>query len=117
MSGVLHNLKSNESLYNVVSGIDRNLFREYNVPYCTHQSNEVFFVVIADEAHIPTDIRKAWSGAQSHCLDNGVDLSFIIMNDYEYNNWVKMEVPYIKDVGTTTTPKLLESGYFSINGK
>jgi len=117
MSDILNHLKAYESLYKIISGIDKNLFKVYNIPYCTHQSNEVCFVVLTDDVHIPTDIRKAWSGAQSHCLDNGVTLSFIIMKVEEYKNWVNTELPYINDVECSATPKLLESGYFSIDRK
>ena len=117
MSDILNHLKAYESLYKIISGIDKNLFKVYNIPYCTHQSNEVCFVVLTDDVHIPTDIRKAWSGAQSHCLDNGVTLSFIIMKVEEYKNWVNTELPYINDVECSATPKLLESGYLSIDRK
>ena len=117
MSDILNHLKAYESLYKIISGIDKNLFKVYNIPYCTHQSNEVCFVVLTDDVHIPTDIRKAWSGAQSHCLDNGVTLSFIIMKVEEYKNWVYTELPYINDVECSATPKLLESGYLSIDRK
>ena len=120
MSGVLNHLKAYDSLYSIISGIDKNLFNVYNIPYCTHQSNEVCFVVLTDDVHIPTDISKAWSAAQSHCLENGVTLSFIIMKANEYKNWVnrsELESPYINDVECSATPKLLESGYFSIDRK
>lgn len=115
MSGVLNHLKGYESLYKIVSGIDKKLFKEYNIPYCTHQSNEVFFAIVSDDT--TTDIDVKWSGAKSQCLDKGVVISFIVMTIDEYKNWVNIELPYIKDVGITKTPKLLESGYFSINGK
>ena len=117
MSGVLNHLKGYESLYRIISGIDKTLFKVYNIPYCTHKSNEVFFVVISDTIHIPTEIREAWSVAQGYCLDNGVTLNLIIMTAEEYENWVNIKLPYINDVECTTTPKLLESGYFSIDGK
>ena len=115
MSGVLNHLKGYESLYRIISGIDKKLFKEYNIPYCTHKDNDVFFVVISDD--VTTDIDVEWSGAKSHCLDKGINLTIIVMTVDEYKNWVNIELPYIKNVGTTTTPKLLESGYFSINGK
>ena len=38
----------------------------------------------------------------------------------EYKKWVnnsKLESPYINDVECSATPKLLESGYFSIDRK
>ena len=120
MSGILNHLKAYESLYRIISGIDKNLFKVYNIPYCTHQSNEVFFVVMSDDVHIPTEIREAWSVAQGHCLDNGVTLNLIIMKVEDYKNWVndsKLESHYIKDVECCATPKLLESGYLSIDRK
>ena len=117
MSGILNHLKGYESLYRIISGIDKNLFNVYNIPYCTHQSNEVFFVVMSDDVHIPTDIREAWSVAQGHCLDNGVTLNLIIMKVEDYKNWVNTELPYIRDVECCATPKLLESGYLSIDRK
>jgi len=115
MSGVLNHLKGYESLYKIVSGIDKKLFKEYNIPYCTHQSNEVFFVVISDDA--TTDIDGEWSGARSHCLDKGINLTLIVMTIDEYKNWVNNELDYINDVECDATPKLLESGYFSIDRK
>jgi len=115
MSGVLNHLKGYESLYRIISGIDKKLFKEYNIPYCTHKDNDIFFVVISDDA--TTDIYGEWSGAKSHCLDKGINLTIIVMTVDEYKNWVNIELPYIKDVECSATPKLLESGYFSINGK
>jgi hypothetical protein len=72
---------------------------------------------MSDDVHIPTEIREAWSVAQGHCLDNGVTLNLIIMKVEEYKNWVNTELPYINDVECSATPKLLESGYFSIDRK
>jgi hypothetical protein len=72
---------------------------------------------MSDDVHIPTEIREAWSVAQGHCLDNGVTLNLIIMKVEDYKNWVNTELPYIKDVECCATPKLLESGYLSIDRK
>jgi hypothetical protein len=72
---------------------------------------------MSDDVHIPTEIREAWSVAQGHCLDNGVTLNLIIMKVEDYKNWVNTELPYIRDVECCATPKLLESGYLSIDRK
>ena len=118
MSGILNNLKGYEYLYNVVSGIDKKLFREYNIPYCTYESNTVFLVILSDD--ITSDMNRDWTNAKLHCLTNGVELDFVIITEDEYKNWVYAGLPYIRDVeqySNTTTLKLLESGYLSLNGK
>ncbi len=102
MNTLPSHLKNNKVLYDALSGIDKRVYTEYNVPYCTYESNIVFFIIIGDSEKTRND----WNLAKEHCIDKGVVLEFSIFTEDEYNNWVHDFFP---------EHKLLESGFFSLN--
>jgi len=100
MSGLSGYLKDNTFLYGVLSGIDKRLFKAYNIVYCTYENNEIFLLVVDDDDD--KNIDKYWSDIKSLCLEGGVLLEYVLIAD---RRRVHEEFPR----------KLLESGYISIN--
>jgi hypothetical protein len=106
VSGLHSHIKGNKFLSNVFSNIDKGLFREYNVTYCTYEKNKVFVIILSD---CFDDVMKTkWDEVKSHCLDNGIDLEFDIITEDDYKHWVNDLFP---------THKILENGYLSINDR
>lgn len=102
MNSLPSHLKDNKVLYNALSSIDKKVYTEYNVPYCTYESNTIFFIIIGDSEKT----RHDWNLAKEHCIDKGVVLEFSIVTEDEYISWVRDFFP---------EHKLLESGFFSLN--
>lgn len=106
MSGLHNHIKENKFLSNIFSDIDKGLFNEYNVPYCTYEKNNVFIIILSDR---DDDVVKTkWDEVKSHCLDNDIDLEFSIITEDDYKHWVHDLFP---------THKILENGYLSINDR
>ena len=104
MNSLPSHLKDNKVLYDALSGIDKRVYTEYNVSYCTYEGNTVFFIIIGDGEKTRDD----WNLAKEHCIDKGVILEFTIITKDEYDEWVRDLFP---------EHKLLESGYLSLNEK
>lgn len=104
MSGLHIHIKENKFLNNVFSDIDKRLLREYNIPYCTYDENEIFFIIVSDDV----EEKEVWHEVKSRCIDNGIDFDFVVIREDEYKKWVHDLFP---------TYKILENGYFSINDR
>jgi len=106
MSGIHNHLRENYFLQNVFSDIDKELFKEYNVTYCTYEKNSVFILIVSE--HCSDVMKTKWKEVKSHCLENGIELDFDIITEDEYTSWVRDRFP---------TYKMFENGYLSINDR
>ena len=106
MAGVHNHLRENIFLSKAFSDIDKDLFKEYNVTYCTYEKNSVFILILSDCCN---DVLKTkWREVKSHCLERGIELDFDIITEDEYTSWVRDRFP---------TYKMFENGYLSINDR
>jgi len=151
MSAVLNNLKSNTKAHSVVCSLDKALFKEYTVRYCSLRNDTVYLIVVSET--IDTTMGSKWSRAKALCREHGIYLDVSIVKEEQYIKWVHHSVKrnpdsseewlqrwykvhektpkgglwakaadniyYLKEIKNynAIAPKILESGYFSLNGK
>ena len=151
MSAVLNNLKCNPLAFDVVSGLDKSLFKEYTVRYCSTRNDTVYLILVSEV--IDSTMGSRWKRAKSICLEHGIYLDVSIVTQEQYLKWVHHSVKkdpdspeewlqrwykvhlkepkgglwakaadhiyYLKETEhyNAIAPKILESGYFSLNGK
>ena len=90
MESILANLKANERVHQVVSQLDKTLFSEYTIRYCSVKEDSVYIIVVSES--IDTTMGSKWSRAKKFCGENKVSLDVSIVTKEQYMKWVKHSV-------------------------
>ena len=90
MSVVLNNLKCNPLVFDVVSGLDKSLFKEYTVRYCSTRNDTVYLILVSEV--IDSTMGSRWRRAKSICLEHGIYLDVSIVTQEQYLKWVHHSV-------------------------
>lgn len=90
MSAVLNNLKGNTKAYDVICGLDKSLFKEYTVRYCSLREDTVYIIVVSET--IDTTMGSRWARAKAICREHEVYLDVSIVKKDQYVNWVHHSV-------------------------
>ena len=90
MVAVLNNLKGNSIAYDAIMSLDKSLFEEYTVRYCSVRDDTVYLIIVSET--IDTTMGSRWKRAKTQCVDKGVHLDVSIVTQEQYLKWVSHSV-------------------------
>lgn len=90
MESILVHLKGNERVRQIVSQLDKTLFSEYTVRYCSVKEDSVYIIVVSES--IDTTMGSRWARAKKFCGENKVPLDVSIVTKEQYMKWVRNSV-------------------------
>lgn len=90
MSAVLNNLKTNTKAYKVISGLDKKLFSEYTIKYCSVREDTAYLILVSET--IDVTMGSKWSRAKFQCREQGIYLDVSVVTSEQYIKWVHNSV-------------------------
>lgn len=90
MTAILNNLKTNTKAYKVISRLDKTIFSEYTIKYCSVKEDTAYLILVSET--IDATMGSKWSRAKFQCREQGIYLDVSVVTSEQYIKWVHNSV-------------------------